>query len=174
MKNILIIGQPGIGKTILVKKLGDIFKEFNPAGFYKSEITEQGIKTGYALTQLGGDSIILAHVNVKSRVSVGKLHVDIKGFESFMDVVFSKEKKTGLYIIDEISKIECESKKFCRLITEFLNSDRPVLAVTAEKGTGLVSEIKKRSDVRIIELTDENRELKQKVLTMELRDLLLE
>jgi nucleoside-triphosphatase THEP1 len=85
-----------------------------------------------------------------------------------------KEKKTGLYIIDEICKMECESKKFSKLITDLLNSDKPLIATIHDKGTVLINEIKKRDDVRIFELTSGNHELKIKELTMVMRDLLLE
>jgi nucleoside-triphosphatase THEP1 len=90
-----------------------------------------------------------------------------------MEAVFSKEKKTGLYLVDEIDKIECESKKFTKLIVEILNSDKPVVATIAEKGTGLIGELKRREDVNLIEITPGNRDLQLKELTMEIRDLLL-
>jgi nucleoside-triphosphatase len=174
MNNILITGQPGIGKTALMKKLCVVFKEFNPAGFFTSEILESGEKTGVALETLNGDVRILAHISLKSKHSAGRMKIDIKGFEDFLQNILLKEKKTGLYFIDEIGKIECESKKFSKLIRDLLNADKPLVATIPEKGTGLISEIKKRDDVRIIELTPHNQELRLKELTMAIRDLLLE
>lgn len=174
MKNILIAGLPGVGKTTLIKKLCEIFKEFNPAGFYTIEIKEDGVRTGFELVSLYGDSRTLAHVNLKTKHSIGKYKVDIKGFEDLLDNIFLREKKKGLFIIDEIGKMECKSKKFSRLINELLNSDKPVVASIAEKGTGLINEIKKRDDITIFEITPHNRDLKLKELTMAIRDILLE
>jgi nucleoside-triphosphatase len=174
MNNIVITGLPGVGKTTLIKKLCMIFKEFNPAGFFTSEILENGERVGFEVENLSGDSRILAHINLKSKCSVGKYKVDIKGFEDFLQNIMLKEKKTGLYIIDEICKMECESKKFSKLITDLLNSDKPLIATIHDKGTVLINEIKKRDDVRIFELTSTNHELKLKELTMVMRDLLLE
>jgi nucleoside-triphosphatase len=174
MKNILITGMPGVGKTALMKKLCVIFKEFNPAGFFTSEIIENNEITGVVMENLNGDGRILAHVNLKSKYSVGKYKIDMKGFEDFLQHILLKEKKTGLYFIDEIGKIECESKKFSKLIVELLNADKPVIATIPEKGTGLLSEIKKRDDIRLFELTPHNQEQKLKELTMVIRDLLLE
>ena len=174
MKNILITGMPGVGKTVLMKKLCVIFKEFNPAGFFTSEIIENNEITGVVMENLNGDGRILAHVNLKSKYSVGKYKIDMKGFEDFLQHILLKEKKTGLYFIDEIGKIECESKKFSKLIVELLNADKPVIATIPEKGTGLLSEIKKRDDIRLFELTPHNQEQKLKELTMVIRDLLLE
>lgn len=174
MNNILITGLPGAGKTELIKKLSIIFKEFNPAGFFTSEILENNERTGFKIENLNGDSKILAHINLKSKHSIGKYKIDIKGFEDFLNHILLKEKKTGLYFIDEIGKVECESKKFSKLIAGLLNADKPLVATVPEKGTGLISEIKKRDDVRIFELTPDNREQKLKELTMVIRDLLLE
>jgi nucleoside-triphosphatase len=172
-KNILLAGPPGTGRTTLIRKLSEIFKEFNPAGFYTAEIIEDGTRTGYLVASLFGDSKVLSHVRLKSKYSVGRFRIDIKGFENLLEAVFSKEKKTGLYLVDEIDKIECESKKFTKLIVEILNSDKPVVATIAEKGTGLIGELKRREDVNLIEITPGNRDLQLKELTMEIRDLLL-
>jgi nucleoside-triphosphatase len=174
MKNILITGLPGVGKTELLKKLSVIFKEFNPAGFFTSAIIENGERVGLEIENLNGDIMTLAHINMKSKHSVGKFKIDIKGFEDFLQQIMLKEKKTGLYFIDEICKAECESKKFSKLIVELLNSDKPLIATIPDKGTGLISEIKKRDDVRLFELTPHNQEQKLKELTMIIRDLLLE
>jgi nucleoside-triphosphatase len=174
MNNILITGLPGVGKTTLMKKLCVIFKEFNPSGFFTSEILENNEITGVVIENLNGDGRILAHINLKSKHSLGKYKIDMKGFEDFLQNILQKEKKTGLYFIDEIGKIECESKKFSKLIVELLNADKPLIATIPEKGTGLISEIKKRDDVRLFELTPHNQEHKLKELTMIIRDLLLE
>jgi nucleoside-triphosphatase len=174
MKNILLTGLPGIGKTTLIRKLSEIFKEFNPAGFYMVEIMEGDVRTGFMIATLYGDSRIFSHVNLKSKYTVGKYHIDMKGFENLIENVFSKDKKTGLFFIDEIDKMECQSKKFCKLIVDLLNSEKPIIATIAEKGTGIINEIRKREDVKMVEITPHNRDLKLKELTMEIRDLLLE
>jgi len=174
MKNILITGLPGVGKTELLKKLSVIFKEFNPAGFFTSAIVENGERVGLEIENLNGDIMTFAHISMKSKHSMGKFKIDMKGFEDFLQQVMLKEKKTGLYFIDEICKAECESKKFSKLIVELLNSDKPLIATIPDKGTGLISEIRKRDDVRLFELTQHNQEQKLKELTMVIRDLLLE
>lgn len=174
MKNILITGLPGVGKTTLIVKLSEIFKEFNPAGFYTTEIIEDGVRTGFELVSLYGDNKTLAHINIKSKYSVGKYKVDLKSFEDFLENIFSREKKTGLYIIDEIGKMECMSKKFLKLALSLLGSDKPVVASIMDKGTGIISAIKKRDDITLIDITHSNREMKLKELTMAVRDILIE
>lgn len=174
MKNLLLTGSAGVGKTTLIRKLSEIFKEFNPSGFYTSEIMENTIIKGYIVASLFGDARIFSHLNLKSKYTVGKYHIDVKGFENLLDNVFSKDKKIGLYLVDEIGKMECQSKKFSKLILELLNSDILLVASVTDKGIGFITEIKKRNDVKLIEITPDNRDLMLKELTMEIRDLLLE
>ena len=174
MNNILITGLPGAGKTMLIKKLCIIFKEFNPVGFITKEIIEEGNKTGFELANLYGDSRVVAHTKLKSKVVVGRFKIDIRALDDFLEKTFYREKKTGLYFIDEIGKMECESKKFSKLIIDLMNASRPVIATIADKGTGLISDIKKREDVRIFEVTEHTRDLRLKELTMVIRDMLLE
>jgi nucleoside-triphosphatase len=173
-KNILLTGLPGSGKTTVIRKLSEIFKEFNPAGFYTGEIREDGLQTGSFVAPLFGDSRVFSHTTVKSKYAVGRFRVDVKGFDMMLESVFARDKKTGLYLIDEIGKMECLSKKFCKYIMEFLDSERPVVAAIADKGTGIITEIRKRNDVELHEVNPENHDLTLKELTMEIRDLLLE
>ncbi|MEJ2697921.1 MAG: nucleoside-triphosphatase [Candidatus Sulfobium sp.] len=174
IKNLLLTGNPGTGKTRIIRKLSEVFKEFNPTGFYTVEVVEDGTKAGVLVFNLQGDSRILASTSLKSRYAVGRLRIDVKSFDNLLDEVFSTEKKTGLYVVDGIEKLECQSRKFSKLIIQLLDSEKPVIASIAEKGTGLISEIKKREDVRLLEVTPENRDLRLKEITLGLRDLLLD
>lgn len=174
MNNILITGIPGAGKTTLIKRLCIVFKEFNPVGFVTNEIMEEGNITGFEANNLFGDNKIFAHTKLKSKVSIGKYKIDIKGFDFFLDQTFSRDKKTGLYFIDEISKTACESKKFGKILLGLLDAKKPVISTISDKGMGLISDIKKREDVRIFEVTEQDRDIRLKELTMVIRDLLLE
>lgn len=48
IKNILITGAPGVGKTTLIKKLADALNDFNPAGFYTAQGNPRFPKIGYS------------------------------------------------------------------------------------------------------------------------------
>jgi nucleoside-triphosphatase THEP1 len=47
---------------------------------------------------------------------------------------------------------------FQRLVNEFLDSERMLIATIAQHGGGLIAEVKRRSDVRIYTLTAQNRD----------------
>jgi len=157
IKNILITGAPGIGKTTLIKKLYEELKDFHPVGFYTEEIREKGVRKGFELISFDGKRGLLSHVEIKSVFKVGRYGVDIDGFEGFLDSI-KLEDAGGIVIIDEIGKMECLSQKFKMLLRLLLNSHRLVIATIALKGSGIIAEIKKRDDIGLFAMTKSNRE----------------
>ena len=158
MKNLLITGLPGVGKTTLIKKIPEALKDSHPAGFYTEEIRERGVRKGFALISLDGRKGILSHIDIRSSHRVGKYGVDIKGFEDFLGTIPFFDPSTQLIVVDEIGKMECLSDRFQKLIKEILGSERLLIATVALKGTGLIEEVKRRHDVKVFEVTVNNRE----------------
>jgi nucleoside-triphosphatase len=130
---------------------------FHPVGFFTEEIREGGNRKGFALVSLEGRKSLLSHVNVKSRSRVGQYGVDIKSFEAFFRSLALENPARSLVVIDEIGKMECFSDAFVLLATKLLDGERVVVATVALKGTGFISEVKKREDVAIFEVTMANR-----------------
>jgi nucleoside-triphosphatase len=63
-----------------------------------------------------------------------------------------------LIVIDEIGKMELFSNHFRGLVSDALNSDKQVLASISIKGNEFIRAIKQRSDIRLFEVTRENRD----------------
>ena len=156
--NILIIGAPGCGKTTLFRKLARQLQGHHPAGFYTEEIRERGVRQGFRLTGLNGADGLLAHVALHTGCRVGKYGVDVAGFEKFLEEVDLLNPEAGLIMIDEIGKMECFSRKFCSLVETLLASETSVIATVAEKGGGLVAQVKQRRDLRLIKVSPTNRD----------------
>jgi nucleoside-triphosphatase THEP1 len=155
---ILLTGLPGCGKTTAVMKIIANLDPKKVAGFYTQEIRENNTRKGFSWTRLDGVTGILAHINTKSSYKVGKYGVDIVGFEkSVMPVLDIERSNAELFIIDEIGKMECFSKKFVTAVRRLFASDRSVLATVAQKGTGLISEVKNYPDTKLFNLTIQNR-----------------
>ncbi len=167
-KNILITGMPGVGKTTLVRNLITRLVGFHPVGFFTQEIREKGVRKGFELVGLDGKRSLLSHVNIRSRFRVSKYGVDVAGFENFLDDRRFLSPEIDLVLIDEIGKMECFSDKFLRLVTTILDSETSVVATISRKGGGLISTVKARKDVLLLELTQENRE---SILTLVLNQL---
>lgn len=169
MKNIFITGIPGIGKTTLIRKLSKELKDFHPVGFYTEEIREKGIRKGFELISIDGRRGILSHTDIKSPYRVSRYGVDVKGFEDFLESISFLDPKTALIIIDEIGKMECFSDKFKKLLKKILDSDKLVIATIALKGSGFITDVKKRDDVEMFEITQSNRDVLLSEILREIR-----
>jgi nucleoside-triphosphatase len=157
-KNLLITGLPGVGKTVLIKKLSEKLRSFDPIGFYTEEIREMGERKGFELISLNGRRALLSHKNIRSPYQVGQYKVDVKGFEDFINSISFFDPLTRLIVIDEIGKMECLSESFKKLLKEILDSEKSLIATIALKGSALIAEVKKRKDVQLFEITKKNRD----------------
>jgi nucleoside-triphosphatase len=170
-KNILITGLPGTGKTTLLGKAAEELRALHPAGFLTSEIREAGARKGFDLRSLDGRKGLLAHADIASPYRVGKYRVDVEGFEDFLEEIPLLEASVSLVIIDEIGKMECFSGLFRNLVEQALDSDKVVLASIALKGGGFIENVKKRDDVRLVELVQRRRETLAEEIVREIKDI---
>lgn len=157
-KNLLLTGLPGVGKTTLIRKITEALKSLQPVGFYTEEIREGGERKGFELISLEGMRGLLSHKEIASTFRVGPYRVDVKSFEDFLSSISFFNPLTRLIIIDEIGKMECFSKQFEKLLEEVLDSEKWVIATIALKGSGPIDKVKKRQDVKLFEITQENRD----------------
>lgn len=156
---ILITGLPGCGKTTAVMQIVQDLHSKEVAGFYTQEIRRGGKRKGFGWTRLNGASGILAHVDSKSPLRIGKYGVDVTGFEKDVVPVLDVEQtEAELFVIDEIGKMECLSKKFVRAVQSLFASEKSVLATVAQKGGALICEVKSYPGVRLFDLTRQNRD----------------
>jgi nucleoside-triphosphatase len=156
--NILVTGLPGVGKTTFIINLANELKDLSLAGFYTAEIRDAGVRKGFELVDLDGRKSVLSHVDIKSNYRVGRYGVDVKGFEVFLDSLGLTHSDADVLVIDEIGKMECYSDKFRHLITSLLDSRKPLIATISLRGEGLISQVKRRPDVWVLQLTAANRE----------------
>jgi nucleoside-triphosphatase len=63
-----------------------------------------------------------------------------------------------LFVVDEIGKMECYSRRFVDLVQELLGRRSPVLASVAMTGSGLIQEVKQRRDAEVIKVVAGNRD----------------
>jgi len=156
---ILLTGLPGCGKTTAVMSILARLDRKKVAGFYTQEIRERGVRKGFRWKSLDGAEGTLAHVDIRGPRRVGKYGVDVAGFEKSVVPILNID-RTGakLFVIDEIGKMECYSEKFVVAIYRLFDSDRSVLATVAQKGTGLISEVKNHPAAKLFNLTRQNRD----------------
>jgi nucleoside-triphosphatase len=154
---ILLTGRPGTGKTTLIKRV--VEKLTLPAGgFYTEEIRERSERIGFKIVALNNEEAVLAHVKFRTAQRVGKYGVDLCALELAVEAVRTATNARRLVVIDEIGPMEIKSPRFCDAVKEALDSSAPILGTITARSFPFTNKIKRRSDVKIIEVRRENRE----------------
>jgi nucleoside-triphosphatase len=172
LKNTLLTGRPGCGKTTIIRRLVERLGDLRLAGFYTQELREHGQRVGFEAISLSGQRAILAHVGFKSKHRVGKYGVEPERLEGLLKTELQRQ--ADAWIVDEIGKMELFCPEFVEAVPRLLDAPVPVLATVAMKGQGLIGAVKGRKDVRLIHVTNDNREGLPKELEAWLRDCLPE
>jgi nucleoside-triphosphatase len=156
---LLLTGLPGCGKTTVIMHILDNLKGVKAAGFYTQQILQNDVRKGFHWIRLDGPKGILAHINIKSPLWVGKYGVDVAGFENeVLPILDATGSDADLFVIDEIGKMECLSKKFVDSVQKLFGSEKAVLATIALKGSGFIEEVKQYPNIKLFNLTANNRE----------------
>ncbi len=156
---ILLTGLPGCGKTTALMNILARLDCKKVAGFYTQEIRAGGVRKGFCWKSMDGAEGVLAHVDIKGARRVGRYGVDVAGFEKSVAPILDIDRTCAeLFVIDEIGKMECFSEKFVSAIHRLFVSDRTVLATVAQKGAGLIAQVKNHPQAVLFELTRQNRD----------------
>ncbi|XP_044259956.1 nucleoside-triphosphatase THEP1 [Tribolium madens] len=163
MKNIILQGLPGIGKTTLTKKIANKLKEMaiDITGFYTEELRENNYRIGFDVVTLDNKRGILArksNAEDNSKYKVGNYSVHIEEFEKMVLPIFENVK--SIIIIDEIGKMELFSKKFQANIERVITDDniRIVATVPLKATLPLIQKIKNNNSSHLITVNAGNRD----------------
>jgi nucleoside-triphosphatase len=157
-RNILITGRPGVGKTTLIKRVLDALA-IDAGGFYTHEIRDRGSRVGFAITDLRGESGILAHVDHPSRHRVGRYGVNREDLERIgVPAIREAIRRAPLVVMDEIGRMELCSPDFRRAVEEALDSPVPVLGTIQDRRNAFLDAVRARGDVEIVRVDEANRD----------------
>jgi len=144
-----ITGMPSVGKTQTLIK---IIEKIESSGY-----------TFHVVDWQTKEKEIFAHLNFDQKDRVGKYGVDLSILEKIGVSAVEKainDEDVDIIIIDEIGKMEMLSEKFCEVVIDALDSDKPILVTLHKKSrTPLLQDIRRRDDIRILEVTAVNRNL---------------
>ena len=161
-----ITGMPSVGKT---KTLIKIIEKIEASG-YKIEgmitepIIEKKKRVGfYVMDWQTKEKDVFAHVNIDTKDKIGKYGVDITALEQVGVPAIEKaitDDDINIIIIDEIGKMEMLSERFCETVIDALDSDKPIMVTLHKKSRSpLLQDVRRRDDIRILEVTPVNRNL---------------
>ena len=154
---ILLTGQPGCGKTTLIRKvIGRL--DHGTWGFYTREVREGAVRAGFEVVTLDGQRSVLAHLSFKSEFMVGKYGVDLASFEEvILPIMEDALSKGGIVVIDELGPMEFFSQSFCDLVWEIIRGPQIVLGTIVKRSTPFGDKVKALNGVEVIEVVRENR-----------------
>jgi nucleoside-triphosphatase len=169
---LFLTGNPGVGKTTLIRSVAERLKGITCAGFYTEEIRQGGQRTGFRVVTLDGREATLASLG-SQKPTVGKYSVHVEEFEKLvlrgLDPVATQ---ADLYVIDEIGRMELLSRPFRTSIVKLLGQPTNLLATIGKKPDVFTDQLKRRSDVEIIEVTRKNRDELPEELARKIKMLL--
>ena len=162
---LLLTGRPGVGKTTVIRKVAAGLAGRQLGGFYTEEIRVAGDRRGFSLTAFDGRQGVMAHVDFRGRERVGRYGVDVMVIDELAASTLGLSPDVGVYLVDEIGKMECLSPAFVKAMRALLDSPKSVVATIGARGGGFIAEVKAREDAETLVVTPDNRdELPDRVL----------
>lgn len=152
----LLTGRPGTGKTSLIRQA--IAEMGGKAGgFYTEEIRSGGVRQGFRLVTLAGESAILAHINIRSPYRVSKYGVDVNSLERVgVSALQEAARDCELVVVDEIGKMELFSPDFRETVLQLIECGKKVLGTIMLSPDPWADAIKRQPQVNLITVTRDN------------------
>lgn len=159
-----ITGLPNAGKTYALLKVIEMLEaiELAVGGMITEPIVEDDRRVGfYVMDWATKERQILAHKDLDSKIRVGKYGVDLSALENVgVEALRNASKNADVIVIDEVGKMEIECESFVDAVKEALEVDKPLILTLHKKSRNpLLQDIRRRDDVRILEVTPVNRDL---------------
>ncbi len=159
-----ITGLPGSGKTHALLRVIDMLKEeeLSIGGMVDEPVEDGRRKTGFTVRNLlTGEQQMFASVDYESKIVVGKIGVDLSKLEEVgVKAIKDAMEQCDIIVIDEVGKMEVESEAFVEAVKESLEVGKPMIITLHKKSRNpLLQDIRRRDDVRILEVTPTNRNL---------------
>ncbi|NPA41400.1 MAG: NTPase [Aquificae bacterium] len=170
---VFITGEPGVGKTTLIKKVAQRLGD-RAVGFWTEEVRDRKTRkrTGFKVVTTDGKETLFASKTFRSKKLVGSYGVNVQRFEEAVLPVLEKALHSGkdkVVIIDEIGKMELFSKKFRDLVRELAQDPKITLVATLpiRDVHPLVKELRRLPGAVLIELRKSNREgMEEEILNL--------
>lgn len=163
VKNVLVTGRPGVGKTTAVLKAVEELRKrgYTVGGFVTREERVGGRRAGFTMVDLvRGEQAYLARVG-EGWPRIGKYVVFVQELERLgVTAILNAIDQADIVVIDEIGPMELLSRKFKQAVLRALESQKPVLATIHYRASedDFGKAVLRRGDCRVVTVTEANRE----------------
>ncbi len=153
LKNLFLTGKKGVGKTTLLKKaLGKLDVSI---GGYTTQRVFEGYYRNYVAKSFCDDEEYQI-IKVDSRDDSKVWFPDV--FEKHLVPLLDKSLNMDLIVLDELGCSENGITEFTSKVFELLDSPKIVFGVLKEDNCEFIDNIKRRGDVTVITVTEDNRD----------------
>nr|MBC7245462.1 NTPase [Chloroflexota bacterium] len=157
-RTVLLSGQPGVGKTTLIKQATAVLPG-HWGGFYTQEIRGPKSRLGFEIVTLDGQQALLAHVNKPGSPRVGKYGVYVENVDKVaVPVLYRAVAEADYVVIDEIGKMELLSQKFRTAVLYAVQSPKTVLGTVIWQQHPWADALKNLPGVFVVTVTLSNRQ----------------
>lgn len=153
---LLLTGNPGVGKTTVIRAVPALLPGWHLAGFTTEEIREAGRRLGFRGTTLDGHETVIAHISFTGRARVGKYGVDVRAIDELAGAL-GPQRGVHAYLVDEIGRMECTSTALVAAVRDLLAAPVRLVATVAARGSGLIAEVKAYPGAVLWQVTRANR-----------------
>ncbi|TFG09405.1 NTPase [Candidatus Thorarchaeota archaeon] len=156
--NILLTGQPGIGKTTAIRRIVSKIGPDKTGGFWSEEIREGRHRVGFKIRTIEGEEGILAHVQLAAGPRVSKYTVNVTAVREIAVPAMRRAREDGcIVVVDEIAKMELFSPEFRKEVLNCLDAGRTVGTIQ-NRSTDFLEEVRSRDDITLMEITHGDRD----------------
>jgi len=155
----LLTGEPSAGKTTALKGIVDRVGRDKFAGFYTEEIRVDGVRWGFRIVTLGGESAVIASMDMDSSLRVGKYGVDLAAFERIALPIMADVSLTRRFLaIDEIGPMQLHSARYLESLIAILQSETVLLGTIVRRSHPAADQVKLHPNVQLYTITPNNRD----------------
>jgi len=159
-----ITGLPGAGKTYALLKVIEMLEVdgLKVGGMITEPIVKKNRREGfYVMDWATKERRVFASKDIESKTMVGRFGVDVMALEEVgVQALKFATASSNVIVIDEVGKMEVESPNFIAAVKEALEADKPLILTLHKKSRNpLLQDIRRRDDLRILEVTQVNRNL---------------
>ena len=159
-----ITGLPNAGKTYALMKVIEMLEadHFKVGGMITEPIIINDRRVGFNVMSWGTkERRVFASIDIDSKIMVGKYGVDIAALEDVgVRALADASANADVIVIDEVGKMEVESESFVKAVKDAIDADKPLILTLHKKSRNpLLQDLRRRDDLRILEVTPVNRNL---------------